>query len=49
MWTYDSEQKDYKYIQADITLPIENKEEFLNKFWYSKMQQEKYNIISHIT
>ena len=49
MWTYDSEQKDYKYIQADITLPIENKEEFLNEFWSSANEQTKYIFISQIT
>jgi isopenicillin-N epimerase len=49
MWTYDSEQKGYKYIQAEITLPIEDKEIFLNEFWSFANDQTKYVFISQIT
>ena len=49
MWTYDSEQKGYKYIQADMTLPIESKEAFLNQFWSSANEKTKYIFISQIT
>ena len=49
MWTYDAEQKGYKYIQADITLPIEDKETFLNEFWSFANEQTKYIFISQIT
>ena len=49
MWTYDSENKGYKYIQADITLPIEDKETFLNEFWSFANEQTKYIFISQIT
>jgi isopenicillin-N epimerase len=49
MWTYDSEQKGYKYIQAEITLPIEDKEIFLNEFWSFSNDQTKYVFISQIT
>ena len=49
MWTYDAEQKGYKYIQGDITLPIEDKETFLNEFWSFANEQTKYIFISQIT
>ena len=49
MWTYDAQQKGYKYIQADITLPIEDKETFLNEFWSFANEQTKYIFISQIT
>jgi isopenicillin-N epimerase len=49
MWTYDAEQKGYKYIQAEITLPIEDKEIFLNEFWSFANDQTKYVFISQIT
>ncbi|MBT3739016.1 MAG: aminotransferase class V-fold PLP-dependent enzyme [Candidatus Marinimicrobia bacterium] len=49
MWTYDAEQKGYKYIQAEINLPIEDKETFLNQFWSYASDQTKYVFISQIT
>jgi len=49
MWTYDSVQKGYKYIQAEINLPIEDKETFLNQFWSFASPQTKYVFISQIT
>ena len=49
MWTYDADQKGYKYIQAEINLPIEDKETFLNQFWSYASDQTKYVFISQIT
>lgn len=49
MWTYDADQKGYKYIQAEINLPIEDKEFFLNQFWSYASAQTKYVFISQIT
>lgn len=49
MWTYDADQKGYKYIQAEINLPIEDKETFLNQFWSYASAQTKYVFISQIT
>ena len=49
MWTYESENKGYKYIQADISLPIEDKDVFLNEFWSFATDQTKYVFISQIT
>ena len=49
MWTYDAEQRGYKYIQAEINLPIEDKEIFLNEFWSFANDQTKYVFISQIT
>ena len=49
MWTYDADQKGYKYIQAEINLPIEDKETFLNQFWSYASTQTKYVFISQIT
>jgi len=49
MWTYDADQKGYKYIQAEINLPIEDKEIFLNQFWSYASAQTKYVFISQIT
>ena len=49
MWTYDADQKGYKYIQAEINLPIEDKETFLNQFWSYASSQTKYVFISQIT
>lgn len=49
MWIFDSEKKGYKYIQAEINLPIENKEIFLKNFWSYASQKTKYIFISQIT
>jgi isopenicillin-N epimerase len=49
MWTYDANQKGYQYIHAQLTLPVINKEMFLNEFWSCATERTRYIFISQIT
>ena len=49
MWTYDANQKGYQYIHAQLTLPVINKEMFLNEFWSYATERTRYIFISQIT
>ena len=49
MWTYDANRKGYKYIQAEITLPVVDASFFLQEFWSFASEKTKYIFISQIT
>jgi len=49
MWTYDANKKGYKYIKAEITLPIVDTPSFLKEFWSFGSEKTKYIFISQIT
>ncbi len=48
-WKYYCNKSGAKYIQSDIQIPIQSKEEFLKQFWSGLTPQTKYIFISHIT
>lgn len=48
-WKYHCQKKGAHFIQADIPLPIQSKEEFIEAFWKSYNKKTKYIFISHIT
>jgi isopenicillin-N epimerase len=48
-WKYYLNQTGAKYIQSEITLPIQSKEEFLSNFWKGFSAQTKIVFISQIT
>lgn len=48
-WQFFAKQKGFKYIQANITLPIESKEAFVAEFVKGLTDRTKLVFISHIT
>ena len=48
-WEYYCSKSGAKYIRQKITLPIKNKEEFLEEFWAGLTKRTKYIFISEIT
>lgn len=49
MWVYDAKKRGYKYIQANISMPVINQENFLNDFWSHASENTRYIFISQIT
>ncbi len=49
MWVYDAEQRGYKYIQAEITLPVVDTDTFCKEFWNHASKNTRYIFISQIT
>ena len=35
MWTYQSDQRNFKYIKSEVTLPVMDKASFCEAFWLS--------------
>jgi isopenicillin-N epimerase len=48
-WNYYAEKAGAKYIQQEITLPIQSKEVFIEDFWKGYSENTKAIFISHIT
>lgn len=49
IWEYYCEKSGASYIKANISLPIESKELFLNEFWKGFSENTRAIFISHIT
>ena len=49
MWTYQSEQRNFKYIKSEVTLPVMDKASFCEAFWSRSSDKTKFVFISHIT
>ena len=49
MWVYDAEKRGYKYIQAQISMPVADKEAFLADFWSHASKNTRFIFISQIT
>ncbi|MDP6755920.1 MAG: aminotransferase class V-fold PLP-dependent enzyme, partial [Candidatus Marinimicrobia bacterium] len=49
MWVYDGAQRGYKYIQAEITLPVVDTDTFCKEFWNHASKNTRYIFISQIT
>jgi len=48
-WKYYCEKAGAKYIQSEIPLPIQSKEQFIESFWKGYSKNTKAIFISHIT
>ncbi len=49
MWRYQSEQRGFKYIKSEVTLPVMDKASFCEAFWSRSSDKTKFVFISHIT
>lgn len=49
MWVYDAAQRGYSYIQANMTMPVVDKDSFCEEFWNHASERTKYIFISQIT
>ncbi|MFT5859383.1 MAG: isopenicillin-N epimerase [Flavobacteriaceae bacterium] len=48
-WTYYCEKAGAKYVQQEIPIPLQSKEEFIESFWKGYTHKTKAIFISHIT
>lgn len=48
-WKYYCEKAGAKYVQAEIPLPLQSKEQFIESFWKGYSENTKAIFISHIT
>jgi len=48
-WEYYCNQKNAKFVKAEIPMPFNSKEEFLEVFWNSYSEKTRYVFLSHCT